>query len=66
MKNLVVKTLKILPLILGSFGLILPAAMSQTHSAIANELSSPTPEVLPKNDSSETILSTPEVDPAAS
>jgi hypothetical protein len=66
MKNLVVKTLKILPLILGSFGLILPATMSQTHSAIASELSSPTPEVLPENTNSETILLTPEVDPAAS
>jgi len=65
MKNLVVKTLKILPLILGSFGLILPAAMSQTHSAIANELSSATFEVLPKNDSSETTFPTSEVDPVA-
>ena len=66
MKNLVVKTLKILPLILGAIGMILPPAMSQTHSAIANELSPRTLEVLPKNDSSETTLSTSEVDPAAS
>ena len=58
MKNLVVRTLKILPLMLGSLGILLPAA-------IANELSSATFEVLPKNDSSETILSTLEVDPVA-
>ena len=58
MKNLVVKTLKILPLMLGGFGLILPVA-------IANELSFLPPEVLPKNNSSETTLSTSEVDPVA-
>ena len=56
MKNLVVKTLKILPLMLGSFGLILPVVT-------ANELSSLPPEVLPKNNSSETTLSTSEVVP---
>jgi hypothetical protein len=58
MKNLVVKILKILPLMLGGFGLILPVA-------IANELSSLPPEVLPKNDSSETTLSPSEVDPVS-
>jgi hypothetical protein len=58
MKNLVVKTLKILPLMLGSFGLILPVVT-------ANELSSLPPEVLPKNNSSETTLSTSEVDPVS-
>jgi hypothetical protein len=58
MKNLVVKTLKILPLMLGGFGLILPVVT-------ANELSSLPPEVLPKNNSSETILSPSEVDPVA-
>ena len=59
MKNLVVKTLKILPLMLGSFGLILPVVT-------ANELSSLPPEVLPKNNSSETTLSTSEVVPTTS
>ena len=59
MKNLVVKTLKILPLMLGSFGLILPVVT-------ANELSSLPPEVLPKNNSSETTLSTSEVAPTTS
>jgi len=58
MKNLVVKTLKILPLMLGGFGLILPVVT-------ANELSSLPPEVLPKNNSSETTLSTSEVDPVS-
>ncbi|MEB3120274.1 MAG: iron uptake porin [Snowella sp.] len=65
MKSLLIKTLKIFPLILGLGGLILPAAMSQTHFAIADELSSPTTEILPKNDPGQGMLSTPEVDPAA-
>ena len=65
MKNLVVKTLKILPLMLGSFGLLLPAAMSQTHFATDDSLTL-TPEFLPKNTNSETILLTSEVDPATS
>jgi hypothetical protein len=58
MKSLVVKTLKILPLMLGSFGLILPVVT-------ANELSSLPPEVLPENNNSETTLSTSEVDPVS-
>ncbi len=65
MKSLLIKTLKIFPLILGGFGLILPAAMSQTHFAIADELSSPTPEVLTEKDPTNIMLSTPEVDPSA-
>jgi hypothetical protein len=59
MKSLVVKTLKILPLMLGSFGLILPVVT-------ANELSSLPPEVLPENNNSETTLSTSEVAPTTS
>ena len=49
MKNLVINSLKILSLILGGFGLILPAAMLQTHPAIADDLSPIISETTPSN-----------------
>ncbi|MFM8293445.1 MAG: iron uptake porin [Microcystaceae cyanobacterium] len=47
MKNLVIKTIRILPLILSGLGMGLPAAMSQTHFVNAEDLSVTVAETTP-------------------
>jgi hypothetical protein len=49
MKNLVIKTVKIFPLMLGCLGISLPAAMLQTELAIADDLSPIISETTPSN-----------------
>jgi hypothetical protein len=49
MKNLVIKTVKIFPLMLGCLGMSLPAAMLQTELAIADDLSPLISETTPSN-----------------